>query len=138
MPQYADITEGAPLPRLSVTVTPTQLFYFSAATYNAHRIHHDRHWAVDVENYPDLVIHGPLQAAILTRAILDWAGPAARLQRLTFQHRAPAHAGDTLHCTGTVTTKRLTAGRPTVDLTLRLTNSHSHLLLPATATLTLP
>jgi 3-methylfumaryl-CoA hydratase len=46
----------------SIDVSPTLLFHFSALTYNAHRIHYDRGYAVDVEGYPGLVVHGPLQA----------------------------------------------------------------------------
>ncbi len=42
-----------------------QLFRYSALTFNAHRIHYDRTYATTVEHYPDLVVHGPLQAAML-------------------------------------------------------------------------
>lgn len=41
------------------------LFRFSALTFNAHRIHYDRPYAIDVEGYLDLVVHGPLQAIFL-------------------------------------------------------------------------
>ncbi len=44
---------------------PVTLFRYSALTFNAHRIHYDRPYAVEVENYPDLVVHGPLQATYL-------------------------------------------------------------------------
>jgi 3-methylfumaryl-CoA hydratase len=46
----------------SIDLSPTLLFRFSALTYNAHRIHYDRGYARDVEGYPGLVVHGPLQA----------------------------------------------------------------------------
>ena len=46
----------------SIDVSPTLLFRFSALTYNAHRIHYDRGYARDVEVYPGLLVHGPLQA----------------------------------------------------------------------------
>ena len=46
----------------SIDLSPTLLFRFSALTYNAHRIHYDRGYAHDVEGYPGLVVHGPLQA----------------------------------------------------------------------------
>jgi 3-methylfumaryl-CoA hydratase len=42
-----------------------QLFRYSAATFNAHRIHHDLAYAREVEGYPGLVVHGPLTAAKL-------------------------------------------------------------------------
>jgi len=49
----------------AVSPDPTFLFRFSALTYNAHRIHYDRAFARDVEGYPGLVVHGPLQAMLL-------------------------------------------------------------------------
>lgn len=44
---------------------PALLFRFSALTFNAHRIHYDRSYAVDTEGYDGLVVHGPLTAALL-------------------------------------------------------------------------
>lgn len=41
---------------------PIHLFRYSCLTSNAHRIHYDRHYATEVEGYPDLVVHGPLLA----------------------------------------------------------------------------
>lgn len=59
------VTESAPVPVTSdewgIEVTPTLLFRYSALTYNGHRIHCDR----DVEGYPGLVTHGPLQAMVM-------------------------------------------------------------------------
>ena len=48
-----------------VAVGPVFLFRFSALTFNGHRIHYDRTYATEVERYPGLVVHGPLQAALL-------------------------------------------------------------------------
>jgi len=49
------------------TVEPSSplLFRYSALTFNAHRIHYDRRYATEVEAYPGLVVHGPLQATLL-------------------------------------------------------------------------
>lgn len=44
---------------------PVLLFRYSALTYNAHRIHYDRDYAVNTELYPALVVHGPLLATLL-------------------------------------------------------------------------
>ena len=46
-------------------VDPVLLFRFSALTFNAHRIHYDINYASEVEKYPGLVVHGPLQAVLL-------------------------------------------------------------------------
>lgn len=60
--------EAVPLPPCdwtsAIPVDPVLLFRFSALTFNGHRIHYDRDYAVHVENYPGLVVHGPLQAVL--------------------------------------------------------------------------
>ncbi|MGT0196023.1 FAS1-like dehydratase domain-containing protein [Burkholderia pyrrocinia] len=43
----------------------TMLFRYSALTFNGHRIHYDADYCREVEGYPNLVIHGPLNATWL-------------------------------------------------------------------------
>ncbi|MFK7938565.1 MAG: MaoC family dehydratase N-terminal domain-containing protein [Roseovarius sp.] len=50
------------------TASEALLFRYSAMTFNAHRIHFDLPYAQQVEHYPGLVIHGPLQAMWLIDA----------------------------------------------------------------------
>lgn len=59
--------EPAPHGTHHITVTPTtaMLFRYSALTFNSHRIHYDRPYARDVENYRGLIVHGPMQATML-------------------------------------------------------------------------
>jgi len=71
------------------------LFRFSALTFNAHRIHYDLAYATEIEHYPGLVVHGPLQA-ILLAGHLQRAAPGARLQRFDFRAESPAFAGQKL------------------------------------------
>lgn len=49
----------------TITPNPILLFRFSALTFNAHRIHYDRPYAINEEGYPGLVVHGPLTAVLL-------------------------------------------------------------------------
>ncbi|MBY4721567.1 MULTISPECIES: MaoC family dehydratase N-terminal domain-containing protein [Burkholderia] len=44
---------------------PVLLMRFSALTFNGHRIHYDRPYAMQEEGYPGLVVHGPLIAMLL-------------------------------------------------------------------------
>lgn len=44
---------------------PVLLFRYSALTFNGHRIHYDRDYAVREEGYAGLVVHGPLSATLL-------------------------------------------------------------------------
>ena len=62
---YEDVHPGDTVPTLTVTPDERQLFFFSAATYNGHRIHYDKDWARTVEGYDDVIVQGPLQAALL-------------------------------------------------------------------------
>lgn len=61
------VPEGA----WSRTVVPDTrlLFRFSALTFNAHRIHYDRPYALNEEGYPGLVVHGPLTAILLLELV---------------------------------------------------------------------
>ncbi|WP_113701351.1 FAS1-like dehydratase domain-containing protein [Nonomuraea lactucae] len=68
-----------------IEVTPTLLFRFSALTYNAHRIHYDRDYAREVEGYPGLVTHGPLQ--ILAMAETARARGLPTQDPLTYEYR---------------------------------------------------
>lgn len=57
-----------------IAVGEARLFRYSAATFNAHRIHYDLPYATGVERYPGLVVHGPLQATLLIDAATRWRG----------------------------------------------------------------
>lgn len=63
------------------------LFRFSALTFNAHRIHYDRPYALQEEGYPGLVVHGPLTAVMLAWLTLENSGKP--IAGFSFQGRAP-------------------------------------------------
>lgn len=67
----------------TVPVNEARLFRYSAATANAHRIHYDLPYARDVEKYPALVVHGPLQATWLIDAACRHTG--AKPARFAFR-----------------------------------------------------
>lgn len=67
--------------------TPVDLFRFSAVTFNAHRIHYDRPYAMGIEGYPDLVVHAPFTAARLFGHARAATGRA--LSSFAFRAQAP-------------------------------------------------
>ncbi len=69
-----DVSVGDEMPPMVKNASRAQLFLFSAATNNPHRIHYDREYAA-VEGHPDVLVHGPLQGAWLSQFVADWAGP---------------------------------------------------------------
>lgn len=88
---------GAPMPAAPDTraggigevwrPTPVDLFRYSAATYNGHRIHYDQAYVTGWEGYPGLVVHGPFTAAKL----FDLAGrnAGAAIRKFGFRALAP-------------------------------------------------
>lgn len=135
---YDDIAVGDHMPTLTVNVDETQLFFFSAATYNGHRIHYDKQWARTVEGYDDVLVQGPLQAALLARAIGDWIGGRGRLVSFSVQNRAVAYPGQPLSFGGEVTGKHLSeTGAGLVDLEIS-GRRDATVLMPGTATVELP
>ena len=61
IPEKADLSE-------KIFMHPTILFRYSAIGFVGHRIHYDHPYTVNDENYPGLIVHGPLQATYLLRA----------------------------------------------------------------------
>ncbi|MGN6573078.1 MAG: FAS1-like dehydratase domain-containing protein [Pseudolabrys sp.] len=75
---------------------PVLLFRYSVATNNTHRIHYDLEYVRTVEGYPDLVVHGPLQAIMLA----DLATRYLRRPLNTFAFRIvkPVFLGNPFFC----------------------------------------
>lgn len=104
-------TSPSPAGDAVFTPGPVQLFLFSAATANAHRIHYDLAYARGEEAYPGLVVQGPMVAAQLLGLWERRCGPA---RRFAFRALAPVFAGQAvclragddglaaLRCDGTV------------------------------------
>ncbi|WP_067467773.1 FAS1-like dehydratase domain-containing protein [Actinomadura macra] len=135
---FEDVAPGMALDPVTVRPTATQLFRFSAATWNAHRIHYDTRYAVH-EGYPDILVQSHLHGCFLTRTALGWAGPRARLRRFSWRNRHIAVPGDTLTCTGLVTACHVDgAGAGIVECALEERNGDGVLCAPGTAVLELP
>jgi 3-methylfumaryl-CoA hydratase len=77
---------------------PRLLFRFSALTYNTHRIHYDQAYATEVEGYPGLVVHGPLQAIALAR--LCGENVTRSIAAYEFRALRPAFVGSRLQLRG--------------------------------------
>lgn len=91
IPKRQEVPASLPW-RRTVTAGPVVLFRFSALTGNPHRIHYDRPYAMDVEGYPGLVVHGPFTQACLTNFVRD-QNPGRAIR--TFNMRAKAPLFDT-------------------------------------------
>lgn len=103
------------------------LFRYSALTFNSHRIHYNHRYVSEVENYPGLVVHGPLIATLLLD-LLRRNLPGAQVSRFAFRAVKPTYEGTTLQLCGR---------RGTDDATVSLWAQHADgaVAMHATATL---
>ena len=79
IPERADLSE-------KIFMHPTVLFRYSAIGFVGHRIHYDHPYTVNEENYPGLIVHGPLQATYLLRAAEKLMGKQVK----SFTHKVMA------------------------------------------------
>ncbi len=79
IPEKADLSE-------KIFMHPTILFRYSAIGFVGHRIHYDHPYTVNEENYPGLIVHGPLQATYLLRAAEKLIGKQVK----SFTHKVMA------------------------------------------------
>ncbi len=94
-PPAADLSSDA---QRTIQPSPLMLFRYSALTFNGHRIHYDIDYCRNVENYPGLVVHGPLTATLLLDMLADEVGES-RIGKFRFRAITPLFADHpfTLH-----------------------------------------
>jgi acyl dehydratase len=134
---YEDVRPGDELGPEYEQVSSVQMFQFSAATFNPHRIHYDKDWATKEEGYPDTVVQGPLQVALLARLVTNWAGGRGWLAVYRVQNRASAYQGATLELRGTVTGTRAEGDSGLVEVSLEC-RCDGQVLVPGSALVRLP
>jgi hydroxyacyl-ACP dehydratase HTD2-like protein with hotdog domain len=134
---FEDVSVGDEIPPVTERVNTTQLFFFSAATYNGHRIHYDLPYAQS-EGHPTLLVHGPLQSALMAKTLRNWAGPRGRLLRLRTQNRASAYPDEDLIFTGRVTGVRREEDAGIVECEVWEQKGDGQVVMPGSATIQLP
>ena len=128
-----DVRVGDEVAPTTRNASRAQLFLYSAASHNPHRIHYDRDYAIS-EGHPDIIVHGPLQGAWISQYVTDWAGPRGRMLTLTWQNRRSALPEHDYVFRGTVEA----VDGDVVHLALRLEDGDGTVLMPGTATVRLP
>ena len=134
---YEDVAIGDEIGPLSKKPTTVNLFRYSAVTWNAHRIHFDKDYALS-EGHPDVLVQAHLHGAYLAQLVNDWVLPRGRILRFGWSNRGRAVPGDTLICTGKVVGKRVEDGQNLIELDLREVNQHGNVCALGNAAVTLP
>ena len=131
MPDINTLKTGDSLPERRFEPDTIQLFLYNAILWNAHKIHFDLPYAVDVEGYPGLVMAGPLMGDWLTQTAIEWAGEAGQLLSIEYSHRQASYIGDVLTSGGTI--KSINTSDGTIELDIFVKNQLGDVLTPGVA-----
>lgn len=113
---------GDQIPVQQLNPDEIDLFMFSAASWLIHRVHYDEPFTTGHDGHNALLVHGPLQGSWMMQAVQSWLGHRARPTAISYRHFAPAYAGDSLECGGTVTSVHAEAGTFEAELWVRRTD----------------
>jgi hydroxyacyl-ACP dehydratase HTD2-like protein with hotdog domain len=116
MARIDEISVGDRLPEFRHETDTVGQFLYNAALWNAHRIHFDYAYATEEEDYPGLVVAGPLMGDWLSQCVLEWLGDDGRLLRFEYSNRRAAFVGDVFLRRGAVREFDQASGTATVDL----------------------
>jgi hydroxyacyl-ACP dehydratase HTD2-like protein with hotdog domain len=128
-----NLSIGAELPPITHTPSRLQLFRFSAATWNAHRIHYDEPYARS-EGHAGVVVQSTLRGEQLLQVVRAELGDRGEVRTFEWRNLRPAYAEQSVtthgvvvdHDGDTVTIELeardtegvvVTAGRATVTIT---------------------
>lgn len=110
---------GDQLPVLEQKLDLVDLVMYAAATWDWFRWHYDATAARD-SGLPAPLVDGQMLGALLARHALAWAGPRARLRRMSFRFASMVFAGDTVRCEGEVSRVAEAEAATVVTLTQRV------------------
>ena len=107
------------LPDFSLDVTSTVIVAGAIASRDYMPVHHDRDYA-QAQGAPDIFMNILSTNGYVSRYVTDWAGPAARLDKIAIRLGGPAIPGQPLRFSGEVI--RRDDGASNVDVALRAVN----------------
>jgi hydroxyacyl-ACP dehydratase HTD2-like protein with hotdog domain len=109
----------APIPEFVVRPDRTQIFMFSAVTWNRHRIHYDKDAAID-EGLPDIVAQRGLIGNFFARLLTEWMGNNGEIRELRWKVKQSVLSDLALRCAGEVVTVETVEGVKYATCALRM------------------
>ena len=123
------IIEGCEIPTLIKKPTYTQLFMFSAITWNRHLIHYNAEYARR-DGLPDVAVHRGLIGNYLAQLLSDWVGADGKVTKIQWNVRATAVPGDTLAVKGRVLKKWIEGKNKLVECEIRVEKEGADIIAP--------
>lgn len=131
MVKVTELQPADALPGRAYCPDNVQNFLYSAAIWNAHRIHFDMPYAQDVEGYPGIVMSGPMLGDWLTQCVIEWLGGRGRMTHLEYSNRKAAFIGETVTSGGHVLS--VNHGEGTAELEIFIKNEAGEVIVPGKA-----
>ena len=103
-PRLGAVAVGDALPELAIEVTTTLIVAGALASHDFTPVHHDKS-AARRQGLNDVFMNILTTNGLVSRYVTDWAGPDARLTRVSIKLGAPNLPGDTMRLTGVVASK---------------------------------
>lgn len=101
--RMSDLQVGNSLPERDFDCDIVQQMLYNAVLWNGHRIHYDHAYATQIEDYPGMVVAGPLLGDWLHQCVDEWLGSEGRILSIDYSNRVASYIGETLTSGGTVT-----------------------------------
>ncbi len=130
---WENMSVATQIPELVVCPDHTQVFMFSAVTWNRHHIHYSKDAAVS-EGLPDVVVQRALIGNFLARLMTDWTGDSAELRRLSWKVTRSALPGKDIICRGRITDKIDSEGEKCIICEVTASNEDDELIASGAAT----
>jgi len=134
---FEDVKEGSDIPTLEKTPTTRTLVMWAGASGDFFELHYDKEFAKSM-GFPNVLVHGRLEAAFLTQLLTDWVGDKGEVKKMSVQYRGNAFPGEKLLCKGKVTKKYVQDGQNLVELEIWVENPEGKKITPGTAVVALP
>jgi len=131
MSKITDLKPGDALPCRDYKPDNVQNFMYSAAIWNAHRIHFDFPYATEVEGYPGIVMSGPMLGDWLTQCVIEWLDGKGCMTHLEYSNRKAAYIGETVTSGGRVLS--VDHDNHTAKLEIFIKNEAGDVITPGTA-----
>lgn len=130
---WQNLSVATQIPELVVCPDHTQVFMFSAITWNRHHIHYSKDAAIG-EGLPDVVVQRALIGNFLARVITNWVGSSAELRKLAWKVTRSALPQKNLICRGKIKAKMESEGERYLICELIASNENDEMIASGDAT----
>lgn len=120
-PTFESVAVGDRLPTLRIEMTATRIVAGAIATRDFMPVHHDRDFA-NRQGAPDIFMNILSDTGHCSRFLTDWAGPEAKVRKLSIRLGVPVFPGSVLTFDGEVSDTRVEGDEGIVEVSFRAVN----------------